>query len=267
MQLNIKKFSLANVRDDSVIIMIGKRNCGKSTIVKDLLYHKRYFPSGIIMSATEDSNKAYQEFMPKIFIYNDYQPDVIAKIIETQKDLVKKRGKGPDTRTFLLLDDCMYNAKIITKDANMRYLFMNGRHLNLCLIITLQYMLDIPPALRTNVDYVFALQEFNLDNKERLFRYFFGIFPNKQQFFSVHEQCTQDYHCLVLDNTSRSNRLEDVIYWFKAEPNRKFKIGGKALWRFAKQFEMSEEEQDRLQQERKDAKSKLNVMVRKVNDK
>ena len=36
---------------------------------------------------------------------------------------------------------------------------MTGRHYNILFIITMQYPLGIPPALRTNLDYVFLFRE------------------------------------------------------------------------------------------------------------
>ena len=44
--------------------------------------------------------------------------------------------------------------------------------------------------------------------------------------------CTEGYDCLVLDNTSRSNKITDCVYWYRAKPDRKFKIGSKQLWEY-----------------------------------
>lgn len=34
----------------------------------------------------------------------------------------------------------------------------------------------------------------------------------------------------MLDNTVKSNKIEDVVFWYKAKVDRKFKIGCKELW-------------------------------------
>ena len=41
MKLELKKFNISTITDDKVVVMIGKRNTGKSFLIKDLLhYHK-----------------------------------------------------------------------------------------------------------------------------------------------------------------------------------------------------------------------------------
>jgi hypothetical protein len=63
-----------------------------------------------------------------------------------------------------------------------------------------------------------------------LYKHFFGIFPTFDSFNEVMNQCTENYECLVLDNTSKSNKIEDVVFWYKAKIGRKFKMGSPALW-------------------------------------
>ena len=58
------------IKDDSVIVLIGKRNTGKSFLTKDLLYHKQNIPSGTVISPTENANKFYGDMIPPIFIHD-----------------------------------------------------------------------------------------------------------------------------------------------------------------------------------------------------
>ena len=44
------------------------------------------------------------------------------------------------------------------------------------------------------------------------------------------DQCTQNYECLVIDNTSQSNKIEDCIFWYKAEMHGDFRIGAPEFW-------------------------------------
>jgi len=90
--------------------------------------------------------------------------------------------------------------------------------------------MDLPPSLRGQIDYVFILRENILENKMKLYKHFFGIFPTFDSFNEVFTQCTENYECLVLNNRSTSNKIEDVVFWYKAKPNRKFKIGSPELW-------------------------------------
>ena len=227
MNLQLKKFNPAKMADDKVCVFIGKRGTGKSTLVADILYHKKHIPAGIVMSATEEGNHYYQQFVPDLFIYGDYDREAIERILDRQKQVVSHNRPNPNA--FLLLDDCMYDRKFM-KDVCIRQCFMNGRHWKLFFMMTMQYCMDLTPDLRANVDYIFILRENVIQNREKLYKSFFGIFPTFDMFNQVMTSCTENYECLVLDNTSKSNRIEDCVFWYKAKMRKNFRVGSPALW-------------------------------------
>ena len=91
--LQLRKFDPSKIPDDKVCVFVGKRGTGKSVLVTDILYHKRRIPIGIVMSATEDGNKHYQNYIPDLFIYGDYDKDAIDKVIDRQKKIVNSGKK------------------------------------------------------------------------------------------------------------------------------------------------------------------------------
>jgi molybdopterin-guanine dinucleotide biosynthesis protein len=229
MNVNIKKFDPSTIGDNRVLVFIGKRGTGKTTLVTDILYHKKHLPVGIVMSGTEEGNSYYQQFIPDLFVYNEYDPEVVDKVISRQKGIVKKNKDN--SNVFVLLDDCMYDKRLV-RDKGTRAIFMNGRHWNIFFMLTMQYCMDLSPDLRANVDYVFILRENIIQNREKIFKHFFGIFPNYEMFSQVLNSCTENYECLVLDNTSKSNKIEDVVFWYKAKirPSGSFRVGSPKFW-------------------------------------
>ena len=216
--------------DNCVVVFIGKRRTGKTVCVTDILYHKRHIPAGVVMSGTEDGNGYYKKYVPDLFVYGDYFPEVTQKLIDRQRKLAK--GNKPGNKdVFMLLDDCMYDKKMI-REKNIRQIFMNGRHWNIMFMLTMQYCMDLSPDLRANIDYVFVLRENILANREKIYKNFFGIFPTFDMFNQVMNSCTENFECLVLDNTSRSNKIEDVVFWYKAKvhPEGSFRIGSPQFW-------------------------------------
>ncbi|AOM63359.1 VV A32 virion packagIng ATPase [Heterosigma akashiwo virus 01] len=238
MELQIKKFDNRSVVDkrrkfsSPIIVVIGKRNTGKSELIKNIMFCNSDIPSGIIISPTESGNSFYSDFCPGIFVHSQYDSELIKKIIKRQKKLIKKKGKHPSNDFFIILDDCMYDSKTIGRDINIREIFLNGRHYQIFLILSLQYVMDLPVSLRSNIDYVFCLRENNLQNVEKLYKSFFGIFPSKIFFNQAFSKITENYGSIVLDNTSRSNRIDECIFWFRATfPLPNFRIGNKKLWK------------------------------------
>lgn len=228
MQLKLRKFDPSQMKDTVTIVIIGKRNTGKSVLAKDIMFHKRHLPAGVVMSATEEGNAFYGDWVPNSFIYDDFDRSKIEDMMELQRKALKTKSA---TNVFLILDDCMYDKRLL-KEKCMRKLFMNGRHYKMFVLLTAQYCGDLPPDIRSNIDYVFVLRDNIPGNRERLFKNFFGVMPSYQSFCQLMDATTENYECLVLDNTSHSNNLEDNLYWYKAKPSHSFRMGSPALWRF-----------------------------------
>ena len=235
--LNLRKFDMNRIGKGSVCVMIGKRNTGKSFLTKDLLYYKRDIPIGTVISGTEGANQFYSKIVPPLFIHEEYSPEIIANSVKRQKLVVSKMreqenkyGKSNiDPYAFVILDDCLYD-NTWTKDTNVRSLFMNGRHYKVLLIITSQYSLGIQPNLRCNIDFVFILRENIVNNRKRLYDNYAGMFPTFEVFCQVMDQCTENYECLVIDNTSKSNKIEDMVFWYKADDHDNFTMGSPEFW-------------------------------------
>lgn len=227
-QIVLRKFDPSSIKDGRICVIIGKRGTGKTILGKDLLYHQRHLASGICCSGTEDGNMFYQKFIPDLFVYNELDLAAIGRLVSRQKDLCKKDIHDP---VFLVLDDCMYERNVF-REKLVRQIFYNGRHYGIATLLNMQYCLDLPPDLRTNIDYVFILRENIRANRERLWKSFGGIFHTFDQFNAVMDSVTEDYGCLVIDNTSKSNKIEDVAFWYKANPSRHFRMGSAALWRY-----------------------------------
>jgi hypothetical protein len=219
-----------------VVVLIGKRETGKSFLCRDLLYHHRDIPCGQVISGTEAANEFYSSMVPKLFIHEEYQGSVIQNVLKRQKLMIEKlkSNSNIDPRLFLILDDCLYDNTWV-KDKNVRSLFMNGRHYKVLFIITMQYALGIPPNLRTNIDYVFILRENYVSNRKRLYDHYAGMFPSFEMFCQVMDQCTEDFECLVINNNAKSNKLEDQVFWYKAPAHDDFKLGGAEYWDWANQ--------------------------------
>lgn len=222
------------------IVVLGKRGTGKSTLVSDILYHlKDYLPMVVTMSGSEEGNHFYRNYMHPALIHGTYKPEIVDSMIKKQKEKLRQcdsYGIDPKTRHDLnvgfLLDDCGYKGRKIMSSEDMAQIFQNGRHYKIATIISLQYMMGLPPDARTNIDYVFALRENIKSNQKRLYDNFFGIFPKFSQFQETFTECTNNYECLVLDNTCHSNKITECVYWWKSTPNRQFKIGKPELWEY-----------------------------------
>ena len=255
MNLELKKFDMKNISfkpnetQGPVIVLIGRRDTGKSFLVRDLLYYHQDIPIGTVISGTEAGNGFYASMVPKLFIHDEYNTAIIENILKRQKMVIKQVKKEKDNygrstidaRAFVILDDCLYD-NTWARDKLMRLLFMNGRHWKILLVITMQYPLVVPPNLRTNIDYTFILREPYINNRKRIYENYAGMFPTFESFCQVMDQCTENYECLVISNNAKSNKLDDQIFWYKAGPHRDFKLGSTEFWEMSKDLGSDDEE-------------------------
>ena len=249
MNLELKRFDMKtisfkpNESKGPVIVLIGRRDTGKSFLVRDLLYYHQDIPIGTVISGTEEGNGFYGKMVPKLFIHNEYNTAIVENILKRQRGVLKQIKKEMeafkrstiDPRTFVILDDCLYD-NTWARDKMMRLLFMNGRHWKVMLLITMQYPLGIPPTLRTNIDYVFILREPYIANRKRIYENYAGMFPTFESFCQVMDQCTENFECLVINNNAKSNKLQDQVFWYKADAHNDFRLGSKEFWELSKQI-------------------------------
>jgi len=242
MKLKIRRFDPSQIPTTATILLLGKRGSGKSTLMRDLMYHVRNKLSfGLAMSPTEESSASLGNFIPRSCIYNQFSGAALDVMLEIQRKSVK-RGKWKNV--YLIMDDCMYDKKVM-KGVNIRELFMNGRHRKIFHMNAIQYMMDIGPDIRSQVDFVFALKENISSNREKLWKYFFGMFENLSDFNRVMNVCTAGYDAIVLDNTKRSNEVVDCVYWYRADPTRAdFRVGDDIYWNLDKQYFRDRDDDD-----------------------
>lgn len=245
MEFNLRKFDMNILRERvrldpdpkitkaPVIVLLGKTDTGKSFLVRDILYNLQSdFPIGTVICPTEVLNEMYQQLIPSRLIKDKYNPEIVQNVIRRQHEVVQQRNQvnpSVDPRAFLILDDCLYD-KTWTKEESTRFLFMMGRHVHLTTMITMQYPLGVLPDLRGNISIVFILRENILANRLRIYDNYAGMFPTFKFFCEFMDSCTENYECLVICNFVKSNKLEDQVFWYKAEAHPSFHMCAPSLW-------------------------------------
>ena len=235
LNLNLKRFLPKSMPDNSTMITLGKRRTGKTTLVLDILHAKRHIPCGVVISGTEESNHTYKGIVPDLFIYSEYKPEILEKIMVRQRKLINKMMNDPslkiNPKVFMILDDVMYD-RTIWKSEVIRKIFFNGRHFQVFFMATCQYLMDLPPAIRANLDYTIILREPILSNRTKIHTYFCGIVPEFKAFCNILDATTANFECLVVDNTSRSTEVSDVLFWYKAKirDSSTWRVGAPSFW-------------------------------------
>jgi hypothetical protein len=223
-------------------IVLGKRGCGKTVIVLNILAQYAR-PPGILLGSciapSDKFNKDYCKHVPHKFIHFGYSPEFTEAFVKRQIAFkqqavdVDPTRTLVDTRTFLIMDDVMQYVKQWSGDVNMKYIMSAGRHIDINIIITSQDPLGgIAPTIRTNIDYIFVCKEPKVNNRKKLLAHWCGVFDNQKQFDHILKYVTGEVgRCLVIDNRSNSYELDDSVFWFKSKLNiPMFKLCAAKFW-------------------------------------
>ena len=253
-----------------------------SFLVRDIFYHHKKIPKGVIFSGTEEASPFFSDFIPDTFIHSEYDPSIIESILVSQKKKIREckaagrseSGKAPENNMFIVLDDLLHDAQQWKREKTIKNIFFNGRHYNLLFILTMQYPLGITPELRSNIDYVFIFNEPSVKNRKKIYEDYCSIIPSFDHFCNILDSCTQNYECLVVKTSGKSNKLQDQLFWYKAESHTNFQAGHRTFWKFHNSnFNTKYEvENDKLEQNVQEFKQKygktkkLKVFVNRDGD-
>ena len=237
-QVRVRKFDVSTIKSDRIILAVGKRGSGKSRLLEDLLYNLRdRFDYVLGMCPTMESSMMLRRCMPNACVYNRFSPAKLELLVQTACELA---AKNKERHFLVVLDDVLYDKAVLRSKA-FRYLFFNGRHCKICLAILCQYLVDMPPDLRSNVDYIFSMKETVLANRMKLYKMFFGVFASFADFEACFERCTQNFESICLDNTLQSTSPSDCIFWYKANISLpEFHLGARVFYDLEEQYRRPE---------------------------
>lgn len=239
-KLKLTEFKMKSLLPDATILCLGRRRSGKSFLVRDIFYHHKHIPSGIVFSSTEEASPFFSDFIPDCFIHSEYNSELLTKMLSKQQKRIRESksagksldGKTPSNNMFIVLDDMLHDAKSWKSDKLIKNIFFNGRHYNIFFILTMQYAQAIPPELRSNIDYIFVFNEPSIQNRKRIYDAYCGIIPTFEHFCNILDACTENHECLVIKTSSISKKLSDQIFFYKAKEHLNFKVGNRAIWKY-----------------------------------
>lgn len=270
-KLSLRKFKIKTMIPNASILLLGMRRTGKSFLVRDIFYHHKNIPKGIVFSGTEDANPFFGDFIPDCLIHTEYDSGIINYLMKKQTGKVrtaiknghkKENGCIPSNRAFVVLDDMLHDAKSWSKDKVIKEIFMNGRHKNIFFILTMQYSMGIGPILRSNIDYVFIFNTPSIKNRKKIYEEYAAMIPSFEYFCNILDSCTQNFECLVIRQTNNTNDLKDQVFWYKAEYHADFKVGHKSIWDYHDSYYNAAYEEDG-----NDEEDKINELKRKFGHK
>jgi hypothetical protein len=228
------------LRPDATVLVVGQRGSGKTVMMQYLLYCiSKILDMAVVFCPTRDTRQEYEQCVPKCNVYPEFDKKQLANILGAQKKLSKRIGEcslkksaviPPLRRVGVILDDCMFDKSEMNSPA-MRYLMMNGRHDNFFYLNGVQYIMDFPKDLRSQVDTVIVFPEANITYREPLRQNLLGVFQTDEELVKVFNEGLHEHEALVFDSRAYRARKPYLFYCKAQHQLPAFRVGSDLFWR------------------------------------
>ena len=216
------------IKSSSTVVIVGKRNEGKSFLAKYLLckmIRQEIVDVVYIFSTTETLSHSF-DCIPKECVRDNFDIGFIEKILEAQEKKIRKSKIGKDdpkiAKILFIFDDLLGSVRQGSKEQQLlNKLFATSRHLKVGLMVLSQTTRGLfSPALRQNTDYLF-FRKVNENQLPSLFEamYFSGTYKEFVQFYKNATNSSK-FGFLCYDNLTR----EDDKYFLITAEETDFKI-------------------------------------------
>jgi hypothetical protein len=186
-------------KDARLIIVLGKRNTGKTTFAVNFLHaHRDVYPFALVVTATK-FNGFWQQYFPAHCIMSNFDPVAINLFFEAQKDRVLLRGAN--SRVLILFDD-MASSTALRYSEELTTIAYNGRHYNADVMYLTQDVVKATTAMRRNADAFVMLRTTGQPSLDHVYKEYASIdFANFAHFQAVMLKVTDNWGCFVIDNS------------------------------------------------------------------
>lgn len=221
-----------DIKHGTRILAIGRPGVGKSKIIESIMLYKEHVTAaGLFISGSEKNNGEFANIVPPIFVHSDLDMKFYEKTINRQP-IAKKYLKN--SWVFHVINDVASIDPTVLKKKPFSEIYFNGRHLNIIHVLSAQYMMDFKKSFRSSIDYIFLCKETNAANLTSLYENFGKTyFKTEADFVEIMAQVTEDFTALVIVNNGTSNKIEDCLFWYRADLSKfppGWKFGSETMW-------------------------------------
>ncbi len=130
-------------------------------------------------------------------------------------EILKIQDQKFHKNVLLIFDDCGNDDNFVNSNI-FKLLLVRGRHLNISVVLTLQYLNQIGPVCRSNLSYI-IIGQLNRQSQILLRDEFCTIDINR--FLKLYRDNTKDYNFFVINNNSVKDNddLNQLYGTIKAE--------------------------------------------------
>lgn len=236
--VDLDEVDFSNLAEYCTIALLGKRRSGKTTWAKWLVQFidpncERF----CTLCGNKDNIAEWRDIIPALFVHakglalltklRDYQDKKCSEYSNNRLPIPIKH------RLTLILDDCGSDKKFMYSDI-LKDILSNGRHYGMYVIILIQYLNQMHPVNRDQMDYIGVLHTTNAKNTEKLYNEYCSA-CDRPTFSAVLKALTANRGLCWIDNTVSSEKLCDCIFYKDRPDTPAVPVGGASCRVFSEQ--------------------------------
>lgn len=228
----IKPLDTDALNANSVFVLLGPRNQGKTTILLNLLYVFQYeYDAIVLMTPTQETINDFKKFCPNSMLYNAWDEERAIQIM----NFLTKATQSDDPHQFriaLILDDLMGTKEVMKTDV-ISDIFKRGRHVGLGLYVLCQCGTDIHSKFRSNIEIIFQLRDSSIPHLKFTYSNYFSIIQNEKTFIGIMNSVVKSRGQAIVYDRTKSEKWSNCIFSFKSMQLDKlplFMLGHRDFW-------------------------------------
>ncbi len=184
-------------------LMIGKIKSGKSVVIANLLtnpdFFKNYFDFIFLFCVSPSTLLINSCKIDKKKVFTDGDPEILQKILDTQKKTIKEVGFKKAPKILIIADDMASIPKFMNSKA-LRTLFFSGSHSKIYVWVTSQSYTKIERSMRLNADAILLFHGVTNSEIERFAEEHQPATMTKKEFIELVNYCIKEPFNFIFAN-------------------------------------------------------------------
>jgi hypothetical protein len=249
--IDILEAEFSSIKPNASIVLLGKRRTGKTTWAKVILQTlDKSIHRFVAFCGNKDNECEWKRILPPLFVMRkniesltklrDYQDRKVSEFTSNDLEVPVKY------RVCVILDDCGSDRKFMHSNI-IKDILSNGRHYGMTLVILCQYLNQLHPENRDQLDYLGILYTSNHKNIKKIHEEYVNM-TDIRTFKFVVNACTVDRGCCWVDNTTTPSTIDECVFYKRIHTLPSASIGHAYMYEFSRTHLLDEKELTTKQQ-------------------
>lgn len=199
-----------------VVVIVGKRATGKTTLIKHLISARNVSDYHVIDALSTENGGTYPEASR---VYDVCSGATIKQIVDARKNECFLKNLQNVNEQYVITDNLVLSFNDIMS-TDFSEMMMNTNSLKLGAILAMTFHVSMPNPVLWHIDYVFVFKDYNKSDVMRVYNAYMSRVTTFDEFIDIFTAVTtQSPHtCLVIDCTKLAQgNLHHILYSYKVD--------------------------------------------------